>query len=149
MREKTIMLVEDNPDDVILTQRAFKKCRIAGRIVVAHDGIEALDYLLAKNKETGRYQSMLPAVILLDIKMPHMNGIETLKQIRSHSRTAYLPVVVLTSSDEEEDKLQSYQMGANSYIRKPIDFDRFLEISHYLGLYWLSINELPEQLEAK
>lgn len=149
MREKVVMLVEDNPDDVVLTQRAFKKCGFGSRIVVAHDGVEALDYLLGKNRGTGHYETALPAVILLDIKMPRMNGIETLKQIRRHSRTAYLPVVILTSSNEEEDKLQSYQMGVNSFIRKPIDFDRFLEVSRSLGFYWLSINELPGQLEEQ
>ncbi|HXL03707.1 MAG TPA: response regulator [Bacillota bacterium] len=146
MHEKTIMLVEDNSDDIILLKRAFKKCCIGSKIVVARDGVEAIEYLFGKCEDSHRYKAVLPDVVLLDIKMPRMDGLETLKQIRSHSRTAYLPVVILTSSDEERDKLRSYKLGANSYIRKPVDFDKFIDIMGHLGLYWLRLNELPKQL---
>ncbi len=146
MHEKTIMLVEDDSDDIVLLQRAFKKCCMESKMVVARDGIEALEYLFGKREDSGQYKAALPAVVLLDVKMPRMDGLETLKQIRSHSRTAYLPVVMLTSSDEERDKLQSYKLGANSYIRKPVDFDKFLNVMRNLGMYWLTINELPKQL---
>lgn len=143
---KTIMLVEDNSDDIVLIQRAFKKCCMGNKMVVARDGVEALEYLFGKCEGSDRYKAVLPDVVLLDVKMPRMDGLETLKQIRSHSRTAYLPVVMLTSSDEERDKLQSYKLGANSYIQKPVDFNKFLDVVRYLGLYWLTINELPKQL---
>jgi two-component system response regulator len=145
VHEKTIMLVEDNSDDIVLLQRAFKKCHMESKMVVAHDGIEALEYLFGKC-EDDRYKAVLPAVVLLDVKMPRMDGLETLKQIRSHSRTTHLPVVMLTSSDEERDKLQSYNLGANSYIRKPVDFNKFMDVMWHLGLYWLTINELPMHL---
>lgn len=146
MHEKTIMLVEDDSDDIVLLQRAFKKCCMESKMVVARDGIEALEYLFGKREDSGQYKAALPAVVLLDVKMPRMDGLETLKQIRSHSRTAHLPVVMLTSSDEERDKIQSYELGANSYIRKPVDFDEFKDVMQHLGLYWLKMNELPKQL---
>lgn len=141
--ERMIMLVEDNPDDIALAKRAFKKCNLANIAVVAHDGVEALDYLLDQDDSVGKNMRALPAVILMDLKMPRMDGIETLKQLRSHSKTAYLPVVILTSSDEEQDIQRSYQLGANSYIRKPVDFNRFVEVVQLLGIYWLTVNEPP------
>ena len=140
------MLVEDNPDDVVLTKRALKKCNLTNSVVVAHDGVEALDYLLGKDEDSGRNKTVLLAVVLMDLKMPRMGGIETLKRLRNNSRTANLPVVILTSSDEEQDIQQSYQYGANSYIRKPVDFNRFVEVMQHLGLYWLTINESPSRM---
>jgi two-component system response regulator len=143
--ERMMMVVEDNSDDIVLIQRAFKKCCLGNKMVVARDGIEALEYLFEKHEDSDQQKDALPAVVLMDVKMPRMDGLETLKHIRSHSRTAYLPVVMLTSSDEERDKIQSYKLGANSYIRKPVNFDQFLAVMRQLGLYWLTINELPEQ----
>jgi CheY-like chemotaxis protein len=134
-----ILLVEDNPDHVALTVRALKKNNIANDVVVASDGAEALDML------TGRKgQGTLPSVVLLDLKLPKVDGLEVLRTLRSDERTRLLPVVILTSSDEERDVLQSYQLGANSYIRKPVDFTQFLEATKQLGLYWLVLNEPPK-----
>jgi two-component system, response regulator len=138
-----IMLVEDNPDDVALTLRAFKKNNILNQVVVARDGVEALDYLFATGPHTGRDVSRLPAVMLLDLKLPRLDGLEVLKRIRNDARTKLLRVVVLTSSKEEQDVLQSYHLGANSYICKPVDFDRFMTAVGQLGLYWLLLNETP------
>lgn len=137
-----ILLVEDNPDDVKLTQRAFKKSNISNQVVVARDGVEALDYLLG----TGPYEGVPhppPQVALVDIKMPRMDGLELLRRIRSDPRTEFLPVVMLTSSSEEQDLVRSYQLRANSYIRKPVDFARFVEATRTLGMYWLLFNETP------
>jgi two-component system, response regulator len=138
-----ILLVEDNPDDVALTLRAFKKNHILNQVVVARDGVEALDYLFGSGPHAGRDVSQLPAVMLLDLKLPRLDGLEVLKRIRGDGRTRLLRVVVLTSSKEEQDVLQSYQIGANSYIRKPVDFDSFITTVGQLGLYWLLLNETP------
>lgn len=139
---ETILLVEDNPDDVELTRRAFKKNNIKNDIIVANDGAEALDYLFATGKYAGRAAG-LPQVILLDLKLPKVDGLSVLKQIRGDARTCLLPVVILTSSKEEQDLIQGYGLGANSYIRKPVSFEDFTEAVRQLGLYWLVLNEPP------
>lgn len=138
---KVILLVEDNPDDEALTLRALKKNNIQNEVVVARDGIEALDYLFAAGLHAGRDMAETPQVILLDLKLPKLDGLEVLRRIRSDPRTRFLPVVVLTSSKEEKDLTESYSLGANSYIRKPVDFDQFTEAVRQLGLYWLILNE--------
>jgi len=135
MINKKILLVEDNPDDVALTLRALKKNNIANEVIVAKDGIEALDYLLGDNATS------VPAVILLDLKLPKIDGLEVLERLRKDERTKFAPVVVLTSSKEEQDLVRSYKLGANSYIRKPVDFIQFSEAVRQLGLYWLVLNE--------
>ena len=140
---KTILLVEDNPDDVKLTLRALQNCNIANKVVVAGDGLEALNYLLGAGAHAGRDLSDCPAVVLLDLKLPKIDGLELLRRMRADHRTKLLPVVVLTSSKEEQDIVTSYDLGANSYIRKPVDFDRFVEAVRQLGLYWLLLNEPP------
>lgn len=141
--QKQILLVEDNVDDVELTRRAFKKNNIKNEMVVANDGAEALDYLFGSGKYVGRDLSNTPALILLDLKLPKIEGLEVLRRIREDERTRYLPVVVLTSSKEEQDLVRSYALGTNSYVRKPIDFDEFTKAVGFLGLYWLLINESP------
>jgi CheY-like chemotaxis protein len=138
-----ILLVEDNPDDEALTLRAFKKSNLKNDIVVAHDGVEALDYLFATGSHSGRDESLKPHLVLLDLKLPKIDGLEVLKRVRADERTRLLPVVILTSSKEQEDLLKSYSLGANSYIRKPVDFNQFVEAVQQLGLYWLVLNELP------
>jgi two-component system response regulator len=143
MREASILLVEDNDDDVALTLRAFKKNNIKNRVVVARDGVEALDYLFATGAHSGRDRSDRPQVILLDLKLPKLDGLEVLRRIRADESTRMLPVVVLTSSKEEQDLVASYQLGCNSYVRKPVDFDEFVEAARQLGLYWLLLNEAP------
>jgi CheY-like chemotaxis protein len=143
MANGIILLIEDNPDDEALTLRALKKKNIANEVVVARDGAQALDYLFAKGEFKDRDGSILPAVILLDLKLPKVDGLEVLKEIRSHQRTRFLPVVVLTSSNQEQDLLNSYSYGCNSYIRKPVDFDQFAEAIAQLGLYWLVLNQSP------
>ncbi|HJH32553.1 MAG TPA: response regulator [Methanosarcinaceae archaeon] len=140
---KIILLVEDNPDDVELTLRALKKNNILNKVVVANDGVEALDYLFGTGAYEGRNTSVIPQVLLLDLKLPKVNGLEVLQQIRNYGPTKLLPVVVLTSSMEEHDLIASYQLGANSYIRKPVDFSKFIEAVKQLGLYWLVLNEPP------
>ncbi len=142
MNEKAILLIEDNPDDVDLTLRAFKKSNILNEVVVARDGVEALDYLLGTGAYAGRGVAA-PQVILLDLKLPKIDGLEVLRRMRANQRTRLLPVVVLTSSREEQDMVSSYRLGANSYIRKPVDFDQFLSAVQQLGLYWLLLNETP------
>lgn len=143
MSEKHILLVEDNPDDVELTLRAFKKNRIMNCLHVVTDGAEALDYLFGTGKYAGRDTSRQPTVILLDLKLPKVDGLEVLKAIRADERTKLLPVVVLTSSKEEMDIMNVYANGANSYIRKPVEFEKFIEAVGQLGLYWLLLNERP------
>jgi CheY-like chemotaxis protein len=136
-------LVEDNPDDVQLTLRALKKSKIMNEVVVAQDGVEALDYLFGTGKYAGRDTRVLPQVVLLDLKMPRMDGLEVLQRVRSDERTRLLPVVVLTTSSEDKDRVESYKLGANSYIRKPVNFEQFVDAVQKLGLYWLVLNEGP------
>lgn len=143
MNAKTILLVEDNPSDIALTQRAFTKSHIANQLVVVEDGREALDYLFGSGKYASRDLSDRPALILLDLKLPGVDGLEVLRQIRSHSITQRLPVVMLTTSKEEMDVAQCYDLGANSYICKPVDFTQFAQSMTQLGLYWLVMNEPP------
>ena len=141
MNEKAILLVEDNPDDEELTLRALKKNNIQNDVFVARDGAEALDYLFGTGSFTGRDVSKMPSVTLLDLKLPKIDGLEVLKRIRADERTKLLPVVILTSSKEEQDLISGYALGANSYIRKPVDFSQFIEAVRQLGLYWLLLNE--------
>jgi CheY-like chemotaxis protein len=143
MKEKHILLVEDDPDDVKLTLKALEKSRVANRVEVVWDGIEALDYLFGTGKFAGRGKIMMPQLILLDLKMPKMDGLEVLRRIRSDERTKLLPVVILTTSTEDRDRIESYKLGANSYIRKPVDFHQFADAVEHLGLYWLVLNEAP------
>ena len=143
VKSKVILLVEDNPDDVKLTLRALKKSNILNEVVVAQDGVEAVDYLFGNGKYAGRDTKVLPQVVLLDLKMPRMDGLEVLQRIRSDERSKILPVVVLTTSSEDKDRVESYKLGANSYIRKPVDFDQFVAAVQNLGLYWLVLNEAP------
>jgi len=141
---KTILLVDDSPDDVELTIRAFQRNGIANEVVVASDGEEALEYLFETGKFAGRVGDN-PGLVLLDLKLPKVMGLDVLKQIRGDQRTRRLPVVVLTSSNEEQDIIQAYELGANSFVRKPVDFARFVEATRQLGLYWLVLNEPPER----
>jgi CheY-like chemotaxis protein len=138
-----ILLVEDNPDDIDLTLRAFRKSHIANEIVVAHDGVEALDYLFATGPYAHRDPNTLPQVVLLDLKLPRIDGLHVLEEIRSNPKTRLLPVVILTSSTEQRDLANGYRLGANSYIRKPVDFQEFVEAVRQLGLYWLLLNQRP------
>jgi two-component system response regulator len=143
MERKFILLVEDNPDDELLTMRALRTSQVANDIVVARDGAEALDFLFASGVYAGRDTEQVPELILLDLKLPKLDGLEVLQHIRADQRTRHLPVVVLTSSDEEIDIIESYSRGANSYIRKPVDFDQFIEAVKQLKLYWLVLNVPP------
>lgn len=143
MSRNLILLVEDRSDDVELTIRAFERSNVVNEFVVAHDGQEALDYLFATGAHTGRDPELMPAVVLLDLKLPKIDGLEVLRRLRADSRTRLLPVVVLTSSNEEQDVIRSYDLGANSFVRKPVDFAQFLEAARQLGLYWLVLNEPP------
>jgi two-component system response regulator len=143
MNERAILLVEDNPDDEALTIRALKKNRIANRVSVARDGVEALDFLFGTGLFAGRDPRDIPSVILLDLHLPKINGLEVLKRIRGDERTRLIPVVILTSSNEEKDLLESYGLGANSFIRKPVDFRKFVHAVRHLGMYWLVLNEMP------
>ncbi len=149
MQEKIILLVEDNPDDVTLTERAMKKSHILNKLVVARDGAEALDYIFGTGNYTGRDLNIMPEVILLDLKLPKIDGLEVLKTIRSDKRSKLLPVVILTSSKEESDLINGYSLGANSYIRKPVNFNQFAEAIRQLGLYWLVLNEAPPKETRK
>jgi DNA-binding response OmpR family regulator len=141
---KAILLVEDNPDDEVLTRRALKKNNIGNEVIVARDGAEALDYLFATGTYEGRDPSIMPQVVLLDLKLPKVDGLEVLRRIRANERTKLLPVVILTSSKEQRDLVDGYGYGANSYIRKPVDFAQFVEAVRQLGLYWLVLNETPQ-----
>lgn len=142
--DRSILLVEDNADDEALTLRAFSKNRISNQVIVTRDGIEALDYLFGTGKYAGRNIADMPAVVFLDLKLPKLDGLEVLRRIRADQRTTLLPVVVLTTSRESQDIQEAYQVGANSYIRKPVDFERFLATVGHLGQYWLTLNELAE-----
>jgi two-component system response regulator len=139
--DRPILLVEDNPDDEALTLRAFNKNRIANQVIVARDGVEALDYLFGAGSYAGRDMSVMPAVVLLDLKLPRIDGLEVLRRIRADDRTRLLPVVILTTSKEQQDIYEAYSLGANSYIRKPVDFEKFIYAVGQMGLYWLALNE--------
>jgi len=143
MKNKIILLVEDNLDDVELTLHAFKKNNIRNEVIVVNDGAAALDFLFGTGNYTNRDRSIMPTIILLDLQLPKIGGLEVLRQIRANNQTKYLPVVILTSSKEEQDIVQGYSLGANSYVRKPVDFNQFTEAVNQLGLYWLLLNELP------
>lgn len=145
MGDRAILLVEDNPDDEALTLRALRKNNIGNPVVVARNGAEALDYLFAQGAYSGRDPKDVPQVVLLDLKLPKIDGLEVLKRIRADERLRALPVVVLTSSKEEQDLVNGYKFGCNSYVRKPVNFDQFLEAARQLGLYWLLLNEVPSR----
>jgi two-component system, response regulator len=140
---RTILLVEDNPDDVALTVRALRQSLVVCDLVIAQDGLAALDYMLGAGIYSGRDLSEMPRVILLDLKLPSVTGLETLQRIRTDERTRFVPVIVLTSSREEQDVAASYSLGANSYLRKPVEFVEFIEMVRYIGYYWLDLNEPP------
>ncbi len=143
VRTTTILLVEDNPDDEALTLRAFKKSNLTNEVVVARDGAEALDYLFGTGAYVGRDPDDTPHLVLLDLKLPKVDGLEVLQRIRADQRTRLLPIVILTSSKEQEDLVKSYSLGANSYVRKPVDFNQFVAAIQQLGLYWLVLNQSP------
>ena len=143
MDRRIIMVVEDNEDDLELAIRAFKRNHLVNEVVVARDGVEALDYLFGTGPHAGRDLCIMPEVVLLDLKMPRLGGLEVLRRIRADERTRFLPVVVLTSSDEEKDMIDSYHYGVNSYIRKPVDFEQFTEAVRQLSLYWMVLNQCP------
>ena len=143
MSKHIIMIVEDNEDDLELALRAFKQNNVLNEIVVARDGVEALEYLFGTGPHAGRDLCVMPEVVLLDLKMPRIGGLEVLRRVRADSRTRYLPVVVLTSSDEEKDMTDSYHYGVNSYIRKPVDFNQFTDAVRQLSLYWMVLNQCP------
>ncbi|MGH8109827.1 MAG: response regulator [Arenimonas sp.] len=146
MSERTILLVEDNPDDEEFTMRALKKANVTNEVVVTRDGSEAIDYLFGLNQYSGRDLSVLPGVVLLDLKLPKLSGIDVLRRIRAEPMTKHIPVVILTSSNEDEDMLNSYESGANSYVRKPVEFAAFANAVARLGVYWMLLNEpLPRK----
>jgi two-component system response regulator len=147
MSSRSILLVEDNPDDAALTIRALKKSQIVNDLVVVHDGIQALDYLYGEGAFAGRDTRQMPQVILLDLKLPKLDGLGVLRRIRGEELTRTLPVVILTSSNEEQDRIAGYGLGANSYVRKPVDFDAFVAAAAQLGLYWLVLNQPPPRRE--
>ncbi len=140
---KVILLVEDNPDDVALTMRAFKRSHLMNPLVVARDGVEALDFVFARGAYAHRADTPLPTLAILDLKLPRLDGLGVLKALRADPRTALLPTVILTSSKEEQDIVAGYKFGANSYVRKPVDFAEFVEAVKVLGIYWLALNQLP------
>jgi two-component system, response regulator len=144
MKNKTILLVEDNPDDELLALRALRKNGVDNEVVVARDGVEALDYLFATGRYASRSTADTPQLVLLDLKLPKVDGLEVLRRLRSDERTRLLPVVILTSSRERKDVLDGYGLGANSYVRKPVNFERFVEAVEQLKLYWLGLNESPQ-----
>ena len=141
MTNRPILLVEDNPDDETLTIRALKKHNIKNEIIVAHDGVEAIDYLFGTGPFAGRDLPRLPEIVLLDLKLPKLDGLDVLRKLRSDERTKLLPVIILTSSNEDHDRLRSYGLGANSFVRKPVVFDQFIEAVGQLGSYWLLLNQ--------
>jgi len=143
MDDKVILLVEDNADDELLTLRALKKNNIRNEVVVARDGSEALDYLFGTGIHAGRDLSLMPQIVLLDLKLPKIDGFEVLTRVRSSETTKLLPVVILTTSNEEQDRIRGYGLGANSFVRKPVEFDKFIEAVRQLRLYWLILNEAP------
>jgi two-component system response regulator len=143
MEQKNILLAEDNPDDIELARRAFQKVNLNNNIIVTHDGAETLDYLNGKGKYQGRDTKDLPRIILLDLKMPKVHGLEVLKHVRENQQTKYIPVIILTSSQDKKDIISSYELGANSYIVKPIDFLKFSEVVQQIVIYWLTLNEHP------
>lgn len=143
MASSAILLVEDNPDDEALTLRAFRKNNITNEVVVARDGAEALDYLFATGAYAKREAGVMPQIVILDLKLPKIDGLEVLRRLRAAPQTKLLPVVILTSSNEERDRLEGYGLGANSYVRKPVDFAEFVDAVRQLGLYWLLLNERP------
>jgi len=143
IRSRTFLLVEDSPDDAELTMRAFEKSRLVNEVILARDGQEALDYLFGTGAHAGRDLSLMPELVLLDLKLPKLSGLEVLRRLRQDPRTRRQPVVVLTSSNEEQDIITSYDLGANSFVRKPVDFEQFLEAARQLGLYWLVLNSPP------
>ena len=148
-KERIILLVEDNPDDVELTLRALKQYNIRNEITVVRDGAQALDYLFATGVYSDRDTTTMPAVVILDLKLPKVNGLEVLQRMRADERTQLVPVVILTSSNEEQDMINGYKFGANSYVQKPVDFTQFVEAARQLGLYWLVINEPPPQIRRE
>ena len=141
MEDKVILLVEDNADDELLTLRALKKNNIRNEVIVARDGSEALDYLFATGVHSGRDLSVMPQIILLDLKLPKLDGFEVLNRVRASEITKLLPVVILTTSNEDQDRIRGYDLGANSFVRKPVEFEKFIEAVRQLGLYWLILNE--------
>jgi two-component system response regulator len=143
IEDRSILLVEDNPKDEELTLRALRKNKISNEIIVARDGVEALDLLFARGAHANRDPDALPRLVLLDLKLPKVDGFEVMRQLRAHERTKLLPVVILTTSNEAQDRLAGYRSGANSYVRKPVDFNQFIEAVRQLGLYWLILNESP------
>ena len=143
MASDSILLVEDNPDDEALTLRAFRKNNVTNEVVVARDGAEALDYLFGTGTHANRDVTVLPQIVILDLKLPKIDGLEVLRRLRATPQTKLLPVVILTSSNEERDRLEGYGLGANSYVRKPVDFAEFVDAVRQLGLYWLLLNERP------
>lgn len=147
--EPIILLVEDNPDDEALTVRALKKANVHNLIVVVRDGAEALDYLFGTGVHAGRDARLTPQVVLLDIKLPKIDGLEVLRRVRADARTELLPVVILTSSSEEQDMIEGYRLGANSYVRKPVDFGHFADAVRQLGLYWVLVNQPPPRTSRR
>lgn len=145
MKQGAIVIVEDNPDDEALMLRAFKQHKLTNEIVVLHDGVEAIEYLLGTGAYAGRDTTQMPQVVLLDLKLPKLNGLDVLKRLRADPRTKIVPIVVLTTSKEEGDMVASYNLGANSYVVKPVDFTKFVESVKQLGLYWLLLNQTPER----
>jgi CheY-like chemotaxis protein len=149
MREKTIMLVEDNPDDVQLNLRALQQFHLRNKLVVLQDGAQALAYLFREGNDPALATGELPAVILLDLHLPKVDGLEVLRQIRAHPTTKHIPVIVLTASQDEKDLISSYDLGCNSFIRKPVDFGEFIQAVRQLGMYWLLLNEAPPNGNGK
>jgi CheY-like chemotaxis protein len=147
-KRNALLLVEDNPDDEELTLLAFEQSRIVNEVVVAHDGVEALDYLFGRGIYTERDLSDMPALILLDLQLPRLNGLEVLQRLRSDDHTKLIPVVMLTTSNEQQDLINSYRLGCNSYIRKPVDYDQFVTALQQLGMYWLVLNEPPPMVST-